>query len=124
MWGRVRSVGPVNLGAELLATGVEAAPALIEGDNVLTYGELRRTAAAVAGALAETTPLGSVVAIEAGTRSEFVVAYLAILLAGRVAAPLNPESPAAELERERSTVGAVRTLDAATVRDLAARGTG
>ena len=112
----------MNLGAALLGVGRDSAPAVIEGDTVLTYGELRRTAAAVAGGLAGTTPLGSVVAIEITGRSEFVVAYLAVLLAGRIAAPLNPDAPPAELARERRMVGAIHTLDVDAVHALAAPG--
>jgi long-chain acyl-CoA synthetase len=49
---------------------------------------------------------GDRVALLCGNDSSFVVSYLAILGAGLVAVPLNPLSPAPELERELAAVGA------------------
>ncbi len=70
-----------------------------------SWGEVRRRAASVAGALAalDVAP-GDRVAIVWPTSVDFVVAYLGVLAAGAVAVPLNPNSPPAELGRELDVV--------------------
>jgi long-chain acyl-CoA synthetase len=93
-----------------LATIIESHPAdavaLVNRGRSTTYGELRAQVGELRGALAG---LGLVpddrVAIICGNNPSFVVAYLAILGAGLVAVPLNPTSPARELQRELAAVG-------------------
>ena len=86
-------------------------PALISGGDVTTYGELRDQVAEVRGALvARDIGPGDRVAILAGNTPHFVTAYLAVLGAGAIAVPLNPESPAAELHRELAVVEASLAL--------------
>jgi long-chain acyl-CoA synthetase len=81
------------------------APALIEAHATVTYGALRARAARCRGGLAERgVSGGDRVAMVLPTGVDFVVAYLAILSAGAVAVPLNPQSPASELTRELATV--------------------
>ena len=65
------------------------------GGTWLTWGEVRRRAAAVAAGLAGLgVRPGDRVAIVWPTSVDFVVAYLGVLAAGAVAVPLNPNSPA------------------------------
>jgi long-chain acyl-CoA synthetase len=85
----------------------EDATALISPPGVTTYGELRALAAAARATLAgEGVNPGDRVALVAENNADFVVSYLATLGLGAVAVPLNPNSPAAELQREVDVVGA------------------
>jgi long-chain acyl-CoA synthetase len=94
----------VNL-ASLVDTHPADAPALHDGAGWHTWGEVRRRARAVSAGLAdlEVHP-GDRVAVVWPTSVDFVVAYLGVLACGAVAVPLNPNSPAAELERELAVV--------------------
>jgi len=79
--------------------------ALYGGERWHTWGDVRARAAAVAAGLSELgMHPGDRVAIVWPTSVDFVVAYLGVLAAGAVAVPLNPLSPAAELERELTVV--------------------
>ena len=82
-------------------------PALIDALGQMTYGELREASAAFRGGLlsAGVEP-GDRVALICGNTIQFVVAYLALVGGGMIAVPLNPLSPAPELERELRSVGA------------------
>ncbi|MGH9111430.1 MAG: AMP-binding protein, partial [Acidimicrobiales bacterium] len=98
-----------------LAAAIEphpaGAPALISRGKVTTYGELRSHVAEMRGALvAGNVEPGDRVAIVAANTRSFVAAYLAVLGVGAVAVPLNPLSPAAELERQLRVVGASLAL--------------
>ena len=73
----------------------------------LTYGDLRRRVAGLRGGLAGLgIGPGDRVAIVSANNPTFVTAYLAVLGIGAVAVPLNPLSPAPELQRELSDIGA------------------
>ena len=92
-----------------LASLIEGHPAdgraLFEGGRWQTWGEVRRrTAAGAAGLVGLGVGPGDRVAIAWPTSVDFVVAYLAVLAAGCVAVPLNPNSPAAEFGRELEVV--------------------
>lgn len=92
-----------------LASLIEGHPAdgraLYESGSWLSWGDLRRrSAAAAAGLVGLGVGPGDRVAIAWPTSIDFVVAYLAVLAAGCVAVPLNPNSPAAELGRELEAV--------------------
>lgn len=80
--------------------------ALISRGRVTTYGELRDQVAGLRGGL---TGLGiepgDRVAVLCANNWYFVASYLAIVGIGAVAVPLNPLSPARELERELVAVG-------------------
>ena len=94
-----------------LATVIEGhdadRPALVSRGRVTTYGTLRDQVARMRGALAARgVAPGDRVAIVAANNWYFVSAYLAVLGAGAVAVPLNPQSPTPEVERELQTVGA------------------
>ncbi|MCB0963545.1 MAG: AMP-binding protein [Acidimicrobiales bacterium] len=98
-----------------LATIIEAhpddAPALISRGEVTTYATLRQQVAGLRGGLAGLgLDPGDRVAILCANNWYFVVSYLAVLGAGAVAVPLNPLSPAHELERELAAVGARAVL--------------
>lgn len=81
--------------------------ALISGGRETTYGELRDEVARVRGGMRVLgVGHGDRVALLCGNDHYFVVLYLATLGLGAVTVPLNPSSPARELERELRTVGA------------------
>ncbi len=82
--------------------------ALISRGRTTTYGALRDQVAHLRGGLrAHGVGPGDAVALLCGNGRYFVVSYLAIIGLGAVAVPLNPTSPAAEIERELATVKAV-----------------
>lgn len=75
--------------------------ALISRNRETTYGQLRDQADRVRGGLvAQGIAAGDRVAILCENNRYFVVSYLAVVGLGAVAVPLNPSSPAPELERE------------------------
>ncbi|HEX6657972.1 MAG TPA: long-chain fatty acid--CoA ligase [Ilumatobacter sp.] len=75
--------------------------ALISRNRETTYGELRDQVARLRGGLsARGVSDGDRVAIICANNRYFVISYLAIVGLGAIAVPLNPESPAAELEHE------------------------
>ncbi len=83
------------------------AVALISRRRTTTYGELRRQVAGLRGGLSGLgLDPGDRVGIVCANNWYFVVSYLAVLGAGYVATPLNPTSPARELESELAIVGA------------------
>jgi long-chain acyl-CoA synthetase len=74
---------------------------LISRNRETSYGELRDQVARLRGGLAgRGVGDGDRVVMICANNRYFVIAYLAIVGLGAVAVPLNPESPAAELERE------------------------
>lgn len=82
-------------------------PAVIDALDQMTYGDLRHASASFRGGLLEAgMTRGDRVAIICGNTFQFVVGYLAVVGAGMVAVPLNPLSPAPELERELRAIGA------------------
>jgi long-chain acyl-CoA synthetase len=92
-----------------LARLIEGHPAddraLFDSGRWQSWGEIRRRSAATAsGLVALGIGPGDRVAIAWPTSADFVVAYLAVLAAGCVAVPMNPNSPAAELSRELEVV--------------------
>jgi long-chain acyl-CoA synthetase len=96
-----------NLADVLLAPAARApdAVALRSTAGAITYGELEARAARVAGALrADGIEPGDRVAIDGHNTVAFVASYLGALRAGAVAVPLNPHSPAPEIDRELATV--------------------
>jgi long-chain acyl-CoA synthetase len=96
----------VNLAA-IVDAHPDDAPALRGARGITTYGDLRRLVAGARSALAgRGVQPGDRVALVAENDVFFVVAYLATMGLGAVAVPLNPNSPAAELERELAAVDA------------------
>ena len=90
--------------------------------GVVTYGELRDQVAGLRGGLAQLgIRRGDRVAVALPNSPDFVAVYLAVLGIGAVAVPLNPLSPAPELQRELAAVGA-RAVVAGGVADAAISG--
>jgi len=79
--------------------------ALISRNRETTYGQLREQVGALRGGLsARGVGEGDRVVILCSNNRFFVVSYLAALGIGAVAVPLNPGSPAAEIQRELTVV--------------------
>ena len=91
---------PVNL-ASLIDDHPTDRTAIVASGDRISYGRLREEVAKTRGVL-ESLGLkpGDRVAILCGTNFRFVRAWFGILGAGMVAVPLNPQSPAREVERE------------------------
>lgn len=82
------------------------AVALISRRTTTTYGELREQVAGLRGGLVGLgLEPGDRVGILCANNWYFVVSYLSILGAGMVAVPLNPLSPAPEVQRQLAAVG-------------------
>lgn len=91
--------------------------ALISRGKPTTYGELSQQAAACRGGLAALgLEPGDRVGIVCGNNWYFVISYVAVIGAGLVAVPLNPASPALELEGQLSTVEASAVIIGPTAR--------
>ena len=106
-----------------LATIIDDHPddaiALISRNRPTTYGELRDIVGRLRGGLASIgVERGDRVAFLCGNGVPFVATYLATLGLGAVAVPLNPLSPALEIEPEIDKIGAkvvvIEKLSAAT----------
>jgi long-chain acyl-CoA synthetase len=81
--------------------------AVISRGRVTTYGALREQVAHVRGGLAALgVGRGDKVALLCSNGRYFVDLYVACLGLGAVSVPLNPSSPAPEIERQVHTVGA------------------
>ncbi|MGZ8648765.1 MAG: SLC13 family permease [Solirubrobacteraceae bacterium] len=81
--------------------------ALVSRGVETTYGQLRDQVARVRGGLVGLgVGQGDRVALLCGNGRYFVETYLAALGLGAVVVPLNPQSPAPEIEREIATVDA------------------
>jgi long-chain acyl-CoA synthetase len=92
--------------------------ALISRGKHTTYGTLTSQAASLRGGLAGLGLVpGDRVAIVCGNNWYFVVSYLAVLGAGLVAVPLNPTSPALELEHQIANVEARAVIVGPTGRE-------
>ncbi len=104
------SVRAVNLAR--IAEGHNADDvAVINRNRSTTYGELGDLVARARGGIASHgIGDGDRVALICSNGLPFVVSYLAVLGVGAVAVPLNPSSPAAELERQLATVEAVAAV--------------
>ncbi len=97
-WGAGAAAEPAGAGfPQLFARQAERTPtaiAVLDGDESLTYRELRRRAGAVAAHLrAAGAAPGAVVALLAERGAGYLTALLGILDAGAVALPLGPAAP-------------------------------
>ena len=82
--------------------------ALISRNQTITYDELNEQVTRMRGGLAALgVGAGDRVALICGNGHPFVVGYFATLGLGAVVIPLNPTSPAPELQRELAAVGPV-----------------
>lgn len=96
----------VNLASIIEAHSADAT-ALIEGQQSITYGELRSTVARCRAALsARGIGVGCRVVLAAGNEIGFVVTALAALGLGAQVAPINPYSPAPEARRKIESLNA------------------
>ncbi len=91
--------------ADMIEGHVDDRVALISRNRETTYGELRDQVARLRGGLSSAgVNQGDRVAIMCGNNRYFVITYLATIGIGAVAVPLNPASPAHELEDQLATV--------------------
>jgi long-chain acyl-CoA synthetase len=85
--------------------------ALISRNRTFTYDDLADQSSRLRGGLARLGVAdGDRVAVICGNGQPFVIAYLAVVGLGAVVVPLNPASPAPELQRELADVGAVAVV--------------
>ena len=93
--------------AKLLEDHPGSRTAIVSGGDRISYGQLRDEIAATRGMLVGLgLEPGDRVAILCGTNTRFVRAWYGVVGAGMVAVPLNPQAPAAEIQRELSVVSA------------------
>ena len=91
--------------AHILEGHPDDSVALVSRGRPTSYGNLRAQVAAARGALRELgVERGDVVALLCGNSRYFVVSYLATVGLGAIACPLNPTSPAPEIESELRVV--------------------
>ena len=91
--------------ADMIEGHVDDRVALISRNRETTYGELRDQVGRLRGGLLGAgVSHGERVAILCGNNRYFVISYLATIGIGAIAVPLNPSSPAHELEEELATV--------------------
>lgn len=91
--------------AHIVENHPDESVALISRGRPTTYGTLRAQIASMRGALVrENISKGDVVALLCGNSRYFVVSYLAAVGIGAIVAPLNPTSPAPEIEKEITAI--------------------
>lgn len=91
--------------AEILEGHDKDSVALISRGRPTTYGALNEQVAALRGAFANHgIGKGDVVALLCGNSRYFVVSYFAAIGLGAIVSPLNPTSPAPEIESEFAVV--------------------
>lgn len=120
--GPVLDYRPMNLAA-IVDTHPHGSVALVSRGRPTTYGLLREQAAGLRGGLTSLgLEPGDRVGIVAANNWYFVVSYLAVLGLGCVAVPINPSSPAPELQAQLAAVEArgliVGPSGKASARDL------
>jgi len=97
----------VNLASVVGSHPAESVALCTDSGRVVTYGELRDDVARLRGGLVQLgLARGDRVAVAQANDPDFVAVYLAALGIGAVVVPLNPLSPAPELQRELAAVGA------------------
>ena len=102
--------------AHMLDPHPDAHVAIISRNRSTTYGELRDQIGRLRGGLTDLgVAKGDCVAIVCGNNRHFVISYLATIGLGAVAVPLNPSSPAPELQHEIAVVEPVAIIIEPTV---------
>ncbi len=105
-----KAVDSTSFSEYLLAAGADDAPAIIEGQRVVTHGELRQDVGRILATLDDLgVPPGSRIAILGENSAFWIAAYLAALHR-YVAVPLSTKQPAAELARLVAWVGCAAVL--------------
>ncbi len=90
----------MNISEVILGTGNDAKPALIHGQTVVSYGELRDAVTRLASGLLQSgLTKGDRVGLWSENGAFFVTSYLAIMRAGLVVVPLPPDLSAPGLQR-------------------------
>ncbi|HEY7629032.1 MAG TPA: AMP-binding protein [Ilumatobacteraceae bacterium] len=85
--------------------------AVVDRGRSISYGELRRRIGELRGGLSRLgIGRGDRVALLCANGQPFIETYFAVLGLGGVVVPMNPHSPAPELEREIATVQAVAAV--------------
>lgn len=91
--------------AHIIDNHPDEAVALISRGRSTTYGALRQQVASMRGELSRRgVTRGDVVVLLCGNSRYFVVSYLAAIGIGAIVSPLNPTSPAPEIEGELEVV--------------------
>lgn len=103
-WGHNLQGVPVNI-ASIVETHDAERIALIDGDDTLTYGELRAWAGSIRQLLTE-RGIGDDdrVAVPAGNEPAFVAAALGALGVGARVIPMKPANPVPELDRKLASI--------------------
>jgi amino acid adenylation domain-containing protein len=97
------------------------APAVMDGDTVLTYAELDALTSSLAARLIEDgLRIEDAVAVQIPRGYRAIAAFLAVLKAGGCYVPVDPDYPAARQQLMKDDSGSVRTLTAADVDEAAA----
>lgn len=97
-------LGDMNL-ASIIENHEAERPALVDGDNTVSFGELRAKAASIRDRLTKYS-IGpdDRVALAAGNEADFASAIMGIMGVGAIAIPVNPRSPLIELQRKIASV--------------------
>jgi long-chain acyl-CoA synthetase len=96
--------GPMNLASVIINHPADR-PALVDGDQVITYGELRASVAAIASRLVNAGfGVNDRIVVVAGNEPLFAAAAFAIMGIGGIVVPVNPFSPLLELRRKLESV--------------------
>nr|WHW29277.1 putative AMP-binding protein [uncultured bacterium] len=91
--------------ASLIVNHPADRPALIDGDQVITYGQLRASVAAIQQQIVDAGfGRGDRIVLAAGNEPLFAAAAFAIMGAGATVVPVNPFSPILELKRKLESV--------------------
>lgn len=97
--------------AHLIDDHPDGQTAIIDGDDRLTYGALRDRVARLRGGLSKLgVSAGQRVALVSGNSAHFIESYLAVLGVGAAVVPMNPQSPAPELQSEVDAVRPVAVI--------------
>jgi acyl-CoA synthetase (AMP-forming)/AMP-acid ligase II len=83
---------------DLLEQGPDSSPAVDDGAEALTYGELRRQARRQASVLADRFGEGRALVVPAQSTAAFVRTLLAIMYSGNVPVPVDPQLPQSALD--------------------------
>lgn len=93
--------------ASLIVNHPADRPALIDGDQVITYGQLRASVAAIQQRIVHAgIGPGDRIVLAAGNEPLFAGAAFAIMGAGAIVVPVNPFSPILELKRKLESISA------------------